>query len=109
MLVNILRSYLDCISVGFRVRFLCISFFSFIFNRLALYFLQSLVFLINLLTVKVKNTLMFTTDCSVLLSSTKSFYWSSLDWIGQFFENRLKFGIDISRETTTKNLECSKR
>ena len=107
--MNIFRLYLDCISVDFRVRFLCISFFSFILSRLALYFLQSLVFLINLLTVKVKNTLMFTTDSSVLLSGKKSFYWSSLDWIGQFFENRLKFGIDIFRQTTTKNLDYIKR
>ena len=73
MLVNIFRLYLDCISVGFRVRFLCISFFSSILNRLALHFLQSLVFLINLLTVKVKNTLIFNTDSSVLVSGKKSF------------------------------------
>ena len=59
--MNFLRLYLDGISVGLRVEFLCISFLSFILNRLALYFLQSLVFLINLFTVKVKNTLMFTT------------------------------------------------
>ena len=88
MLVHMFRLYLDCISVGFRVEFLCISFFSFILNRLALYILQSLVFLINLLTVKVKDTLMFTTDSSVLVSGKKCFYWSSLDWIGQFCENR---------------------
>ena len=86
MLVNILRLYLDCISVGFRVKFLCISFFSFILNRLSLYFLQSLVFLINLLIVKVKNTFMFTTDSSVLVSGKRSFYWSSLDWIAQFLK-----------------------
>ena len=59
--MNIHRLYLDSVSVGLGVEFLCISFFSFILNRLALYFLQSVVFPINLLTVKVKNTLMSTT------------------------------------------------
>ena len=71
--MNIVRLYLDSVSVGLRVEFLCISFFSFILNRLALYFLQSLVFLINLPTVKVKNPLMFTTDSSALLSGKKVF------------------------------------
>ena len=59
--MNIHRLYLDSVSVGLGVEFVCISCFSFILNRLALYFLQSVVFLINLLTVKAKNTLMFTT------------------------------------------------
>ena len=105
--MNIHRLYLDPVSVGLCVEFLCISFFSFILNRLALYFLQSLVFPINLLTVKVKNTLMFIT---VALYPQAKRLFNGLPSIGlNIFEKRLKLGIDISKKTKTKNFKFSKR
>jgi len=134
-LSQIFDHYLDRTSFSLHVQFLSIIFFSFLLNRLALYFQQSLVFPINLLTVKVKNIgfypcrdlvsgkklewypwdLVVSSDKSeslrslntvfldYMFHSQSSFYQSSLDRIDvkitTVFENRLKFGIDISTET----------